>query len=53
MVRSSGYYNQKAIKIKNFISFLNAGYGGSLEKMFAEEKSVLREKLLIRKGHRA
>jgi len=50
LVRSSGYYNQKAIKIKNFITFLSTEYAGSLERMFAEEKSVLRERLLSVKG---
>ncbi len=50
LVRPSGYYNQKAVKIKNFISFLCANYAGSLERMFAEDKAVLRGKLLSIKG---
>jgi endonuclease-3 related protein len=50
LIRPSGYYNQKAVKIKSFVSFLTREYSGSLDKMFAEDKSVLREKLLSIKG---
>jgi endonuclease-3 related protein len=50
LIRPSGYYNQKAIKIKNFISFLVEEFSGSLELMFATEKSHLRQKLLSIKG---
>jgi len=50
LIRPSGYYNQKAVKIKNFISFLVKEFSGNLDSMFALEKSVLREKLLSLKG---
>lgn len=50
IIRSSGYYNQKAIKIKSFVSFLNEHYAGSLEELLSEEISSLREKLLGIKG---
>ncbi len=50
LIRPSGYYNQKAIKIKNFISFLVDEFSGSLELMFATERSQLRKKLLSIKG---
>lgn len=50
LIRPSGYYNQKAVKIKNFISFLVDEFSGSLDSMFAVDKSVLREKLLSLKG---
>jgi len=50
LIRSSGYYNQKAVKIKTFISFVIQEYSGSLEKMFAEPSSELRKKLLGIKG---
>ncbi|OGE20212.1 MAG: endonuclease [Candidatus Dadabacteria bacterium RIFCSPHIGHO2_12_FULL_53_21] len=50
LIRPSGYYNQKAIKIKNFISFLVNEFSGSLDSMFATEKSHLRKKLLSIKG---
>ncbi len=50
LIRPSGYYNQKALKIKNFVTFAAQNYSGSLEKMFGEDKSVLRKKLLGIKG---
>ena len=50
LIRPSGYYNQKAIKIKNFISFLVDEFSGSLDSMFATERSQLRQKLLSIKG---
>lgn len=50
LIRPSGYYNQKAIKIKNFISFLSENYKDNLDKMFLEETYELREKLLSIKG---
>jgi endonuclease-3 related protein len=50
LIRPSGYYNQKAAKIKNFISFLMEEFSGSLDRMFATDKSILREKLLSLKG---
>lgn len=50
LIRPSGYYNQKAIKIKNFVSFLVKEFSGSLDSMFATEMSQLRKKLLSIKG---
>jgi endonuclease-3 related protein len=50
LIRSSGYYNQKALKIKTFIRFVVQEYSGSLENMFAEQSSELRQKLLGIKG---
>jgi endonuclease-3 related protein len=50
LIRPSGYFNQKAIKIKSFINFLIENYDGSLEKMFDEEGQKLREELLKVKG---
>jgi len=50
LIRSSGYFNQKAIKIKNFLAFISESYEGSLEKMFEEEVGELRNKLLQIKG---
>jgi endonuclease-3 related protein len=46
LIRSTGYYNQKAKKIKNFIKFLFAHYNGSLKRMFGEDFLILRAKLL-------
>jgi endonuclease-3 related protein len=50
LIRPSGYFNQKAIKIKNFIKFIKESYNGKLEKMFKEDPNKLRKKLLGIKG---
>ncbi|MEW6236057.1 MAG: endonuclease III domain-containing protein [Candidatus Omnitrophota bacterium] len=50
LIRSSGYFNQKAKKLKAFLHFLQKGYQGSLAKMFREETLELRRKLLEIKG---
>lgn len=50
MVRSSGYFRQKAKRLKNFVSYLDAHYGGSLERMFAQPTAKLREELLALNG---
>src|SRR5215831_13602107 len=46
LVRSSGYYRQKARRLKNFVGFLDANYGGSLVRMFAQATEKLRSELL-------
>src|ERR1700687_3188738 len=46
LVRSSGYFRQKAKKLKAFVKFLQREYGGSLERMFDTPTGELREKLL-------
>jgi endonuclease III related protein len=46
LIRSSGYFRQKARKLKAFSAFLQAQYGGSLKRMFATPTIALREKLL-------
>lgn len=46
LVKPSGYFRQKAKKLKAFVRFLHAGYGGSLERMFQTPTAELREKLL-------
>ena len=50
IIKSSGYHNQKAIKLKNFCSFLSKKYGGSLKKLFKEDIKKLREELLSVNG---
>jgi len=50
LIRPSGYYNQKALKIKHFISFVVENYQGDLESMFGKETRELRSKLLTIKG---
>lgn len=46
LVKPSGYFRQKARKLKAFCNFLETEYGGSLDRMFATPTLVLREKLL-------
>lgn len=50
LVRSSGYYRQKAQRLKAFVSFLDEKHEGSLEKMFAMPAPELREQLLALNG---
>ena len=50
LIRSSGYFNQKALKIKYFINFISEHYNGSLKDMFDEDTDILRKKLLGIKG---
>jgi endonuclease III related protein len=46
MIRSSGYFRQKAQRLKNFVSYVDARYGGSLERMFTQPTDKLRDELL-------
>lgn len=50
LIRSAGYYNLKARRLKNFMEFLFEEYDGDLDRMFSEEMDVLRNKLLCIKG---
>jgi endonuclease III related protein len=46
LIRSSGYFRQKARKLKAFCDFPKTKHRGSLRKMFATPTILLREKLL-------
>jgi endonuclease-3 related protein len=46
LVRPAGYFRQKARRLKKFIAFLDARYGGLLDRMFAQPTVKLREELL-------
>lgn len=50
LVRPSGYFRQKAIKLKTFIRFLDKNYSGSLDRMFAQPTDKLRAELLALNG---
>jgi len=50
LIKSTGYYNLKAQRVKNFLAFLNTRYSASLKRMFGSETRVLREELLNIKG---
>ncbi len=50
LVRPSGYFRQKAARLKTFIAFLDECYGGSLDRMFAQQTDILRTQLLALNG---
>jgi endonuclease-3 related protein len=49
-IRPAGYYNVKARRLKNFLSYLYERHGGSLKKMFALPGGQLRGELLAING---
>jgi len=49
-IRPSGYYNVKSLRLKGFVEWLFEGHAGSLERMFAGSRDLLREELLAIKG---
>ena len=50
LIRSSGYFRQKAKRLKTFVAFLDSRYGGSLGKLFSQPTEQLREELLTLDG---
>jgi endonuclease-3 related protein len=50
LIRSSGYFRQKARRLKAFVAYLDELYGGSLDRMFAQPTAKLREELLRLNG---
>lgn len=50
LVRTSGYFRQKARNLKIFIAFLDKRYSGSLSRMFAQPTEKLRTELLELNG---
>lgn len=50
LIRPSGYFRQKAKKLKAFVRFLRSNYGGSLARMFRTPTAALREQLLAVHG---
>ena len=50
IIKSSGYHNQKAIKLKNFCLFLMNNYNRNLEKLFSNSITKLRNELLSING---
>ena len=50
LIQPAGYFNVKARRLKNFLSFLQHRYGGSLRKMFKRDSLRLREELLSVNG---
>jgi endonuclease-3 related protein len=50
LARPSGYFRQKARKLKTFLAFLDGKYGGSLDRMFSRPTEDLRAELLALNG---
>jgi endonuclease III related protein len=50
LIRSAGYFRQKAKRLKTFIAYVDATYGGSLDRLFAQNTNKLREELLSLNG---
>ena len=50
LVRPSGYYRQKAARLKAFVAYLDQRYRGSLTRMFAQPVESLRPELLSQNG---
>jgi len=50
LIRPSGYFRQKAARLKTFVRFLDKQYGGSLDKLFSEPTDKLRSILLDLNG---
>ncbi len=46
LIRSSGYFRQKAKRLKTFIAFLDENHEGSLDRLFSQPTEKLREELL-------
>jgi endonuclease-3 related protein len=50
LIRSAGYFRQKAKSLKAFVAFVDAQYGGSLDRMFSQPTPKLRRELLDLSG---
>lgn len=50
LIKSAGYYNQKAIKLKTFAKYLAEKYKGNLKEFFSKDVERLRKELLTIKG---
>ena len=50
LVRSAGYFRQKAHRLKTFVEFVDQHYGGSLQRLFARPTHQLRAELLALNG---
>jgi endonuclease-3 related protein len=50
LVKPSGYFRQKAARLKMFVAYLEETYGGSTTRMFAQPTERLRGELLALNG---
>ncbi len=49
-IKSSGFYNVKALRVKEFVKFFLSSYSGSIKKLAQQELIPLRKQLLAVKG---
>jgi len=50
LIRPAGYFNVKARRLRSFLRVLIEGFNGDLERLFAGETAVVRERLLAING---
>jgi endonuclease III related protein len=50
LIRPSGYFRQKASRLKTFVAYLDKNYGGSIDKLFSQPTATLRQELLSLNG---
>ena len=50
LIRPSGYFRVKALRLRAFLAYLNGRYGGSLDRMGRTPLDVLRRELLAVSG---
>ena len=50
IIRPSGYFRQKSVRLKTFVAYVDARHGGSLSRMFFEPVGSLRAELLKLNG---
>lgn len=50
LIRSAGYFRQKAARLKTFVAFVDQRCGGSLNRLFAQPTETLRQELLSLNG---
>ncbi|HEY4905243.1 MAG TPA: hypothetical protein VIH89_17330 [Candidatus Sulfotelmatobacter sp.] len=50
LIRPSGYFRQKAQRLKTFVAFVDKQYNGSLARMFSQPTKKLRDELLSLNG---
>jgi endonuclease-3 related protein len=50
LIRPSGYFRQKARRLKTFIAYVDKNYAGSLDRLFSQPTEKLREELLSLNG---
>jgi endonuclease III related protein len=50
LIRPSGYFRQKAARLKTFVAFVDQRYDGSLNSLFSQPTEKLRDELLSLNG---